>query len=162
MRLSALLAPHSSSRCFHSQEHDQRFYLSSAAPMLGRELCSLGRYDEAERWAQRGRELDVRQNALGEVVWRQVQALVHANRGHYTEADALAREAVALTEHMDGLNYQGDALCDLAEVLHAADRTEEAAATLEQALERYELKKNLAMAAQVRDRLAQLQEVAPR
>ena len=75
-----------------------------------------------------------------------MQALVHANRGHYTEADALAREAVALTEHMDALNYQGDALCDLAEVLHAAGRTEEAAA-LEQALERYELKKNLARAA---------------
>ena len=75
---------------------------------------------------------------------------------------ALAREAVALTDHMDGLNYQGDALCDLAEVLHAAGRTEEAATTLEQALERYELKTNLAMAAQVRDRLAQLQEVAPR
>jgi excinuclease UvrABC nuclease subunit len=47
-------------------------------------------------------------------------------------------------------------------VLHAAGRTEEAAATLEQALERYELKKNLARAAQVRDRLAQLHEVAPR
>jgi len=91
-----------------------------------------------------------------------VQALVHANRGHYTEADALAREAVALTEHMDGLNYQGDALCDLAEVLQAAGRTEEAAATLEQALERYDRKENLARAAQVRDRLAQLQEVAPR
>ncbi|MGZ4387135.1 MAG: AAA family ATPase [Gaiellaceae bacterium] len=142
--------------CDLLEEHDQRFYLSSAAPMLGRELCSLGRHDEAERWAQRGRKLDVRQNALGEALWRQVQALVHANRGHYPEADALAREAVALTQHMDGLNYQGDALCDLAEVLHAAGRTEEAAAKLEQALERYELKKNLAMVAQVRPRLAAL------
>ena len=142
--------------CDLLEEHDQRFYLSSAAPMLGRELCSLGRHDEAEHWAQRGRKLDVRQNALGEALWRQVQALVHANRGHYTEADALAREAVALTQHMDGLNYQGDALCDLAEVLHAAGRTEEAATTLGQALERYELKKNLAMVAQVRPRLAAL------
>ena len=142
--------------CDLLEEHDQRFYLSSAAPMLGRELCSLGHHDEAERYARLGRELDVRQNALGEALWRQVQALVHANRGHYTEADALAREAVALTEHMDGLNYQGEALCDLAEVLHAAGRTEEAAATLEQALERYERKKNLAMVAQVRARLESL------
>jgi len=38
-------------------------------------------------------------------------------------------------------------------VLHAAGRTDEATTTLEQALDRYERKKNLAMAAQVRDRL---------
>ena len=54
---------------------------------------------------------------------------------------------------------QGDALCDLAEVLHAAGRSDEAAATLGQALERYERKNNLAMAAQVRDRLAELQDL---
>ena len=54
------------------------------------------------------------------------------------------------------LNYQGDALCDLAEVLAAAGRTDEAAEALEQALERYERKKNLAMVAQVRPRLERL------
>ena len=91
---------------------------------------------------------------------RQVQALVHAHRGEHGEAEALAREAVALIERTDGLNYQGDALCDLAEVLHAAGRSDEARAALEQALERYERKKNLAMAAQVRDRLAELQPAA--
>jgi hypothetical protein len=41
-------------------------------------------------------------------------------------------------------------------VLHAAGRSDEAAVTLEQALKRYERKKNLAMAAQVRDRLRAL------
>jgi class 3 adenylate cyclase len=153
-------ASHLRRLCDLLEEHDQRFYLSSVAPTLGRELCSLGRHDEAERWAQRGRELDVRQNALGEALWRQVQALVHANRGHYTEADALAREAVALTQHMDGLNYQGNALCDLAEVLHAAGQNDEAAATLGQALERYEQKKNLAMVAQVEPRLEALRAEA--
>jgi thioredoxin-like negative regulator of GroEL len=53
---------------------------------------------------------------------------------------------------------QGDALCDLAEVLHAAGRSNEAAATLSQALERYEQKKNLAMVAQVMPRLEALRE----
>jgi hypothetical protein len=47
-------------------------------------------------------------------------------------------------------------------VLHAAGRTEEAAATFGQALERYDRKHNLAQAAQVRDRLAELQYGAPR
>jgi class 3 adenylate cyclase len=144
------------------QEHDQRFYLSSIAPMLGRELCALGRYDEAERCAQLAHELDVRQSALGQASLRQVQALVQAHHGEHAEAEALAREAVAVIERTDGLNYQGDALCDLAEVLHAAGRSDEAEAALAQALERYERKQNLAMAAQVRDRLAKLQDAAPR
>jgi hypothetical protein len=59
-------------------------------------------------------------------------------------------------------NSQGDALCDLAEVLAAAGRTKEAVAALEQALERYERKKNLAMAARARERLGELQDAASR
>jgi class 3 adenylate cyclase len=148
--------------CDLLQERDQRLYLSSVAPMLGRELCALGRHGEAERSAELARELDVPQNALAQASLRQVQALVSASRGQHAEAEALAREAVALIERTDGLNYQGDALCDLAEVLHAAGRSDEAAAALEQALERYERKENLAMAAQVRDRVAKLRDAAPR
>ena len=91
-----------------------------------------------------------------------MQALVDARRGQHTQAEQLAREAVTISERTDGLNLQGDALCDLAEVLHAAGRSDEAAATLAQALERYQQKNNLAMSAQVRDRLAELQHAAPR
>ena len=67
-----------------------------------------------------------------------------------------SREAVALAEATDHLNDQGEALCDLAEVLSAAGRTGEAVAAFEQALDRYERKKNLAMVAQVRARLETL------
>ncbi len=92
------------------------------------------------------------------MLWRQVQALVDSSRGHHAEAEQLAREAVAITERTDALNWQGDALTDLAEVLHAAGRSDEADATLTQALERYERKMNLAQAAQTRDRLAELRD----
>jgi hypothetical protein len=51
-----------------------------------------------------------------------------------------------------------DALCGLAEVLAAARRTDKAAAALEQALECYEGTRNLAMAAQVHQRLARTRE----
>jgi tetratricopeptide (TPR) repeat protein len=142
--------------CDLLEELDQRMYLSSAAPMLGRELCSLGRYDEAERCARLVRELDVRQNVLGQAGSRQVQALVHASRGAHAEAEALAHEALNLIDRTDGLNYQAEARCDLAEVLAAAGRTDEAAAALEQALDRYEHKQNLAIVAQVRPRLEAL------
>ena len=137
-------------------------YLSSSAPELGRSLCKLGRFDEAEPLAQRGRELASEDDLNAQMLWRQVQALVEADRGHHSYAEQLAREAVALGERSDALNWQGDALSDLAEVLHASGQHAEAGATLSQALQRYERKLNLAQAAQTRDRLAELQNEAPR
>ena len=85
-----------------------------------------------------------------QMLWRQVQALVDAHRGEHDEAEALAREAVAIGEQTDSLNDQADAICDLAEVLRAAGKNAEAAEALAQALDRYERKKNLPMARQVR------------
>ena len=155
-------AAHLRRYCDQLEARGQRTYLSTYAPLLGRSLCALGRHDEAEPLARLGRELGDEQDANTQALWRQVQALVHARRGHHTQAEQLAREAVAISERTDGLNLQGDALCDLAEVLHAAGKSDEAAATLAQALERYQQKKNLAMSAQVRDRLAELQDAAPR
>ncbi len=146
--------------CNFLEKRQQRFYLSSVATMLGRELCRVGSYDEAERSVLLVRKLGVRQNTLAEAAWRQVQALVHASRGDHDEAEGLAHEAIAIMEQSDGLNYQGDAFCDLAEVLAVAGRTDEAAEALEQALERYERKKNLAMVAQVRPKLEALREEA--
>ena len=68
---------------------------------------------------------------------------------------------MTITERTDGLNIQGDAFCDLAEVLAAAGRTDEAADALEQALDRYERKKNLAMVAQVKPKLEELRQKMP-
>jgi tetratricopeptide (TPR) repeat protein len=143
--------------CDLLERHAWRARLSTYAPRLGRSLCALGRYDEAEPLARLGRELGGEQDFL----WRQVQALVDAHRGEPAEAERLAREAVAIAERTDALNFQGDALCDLAEVLAAADRQGEATAALEQALERYERKKNLAMLAQVTAKLEGLHKGAP-
>ena len=142
--------------CNWCEEFGQRSYLSTYAPWRGRLLCALGRYEEAKPLAKLGQELGEEQDVVTQMLWRQVQALVHAHRGEHAEADRLAREAVAIGETTDALNWQGDALCDLAEVLAAAGRTDEAADALEQALERYERKKNLAMVAQVRPKLEAL------
>jgi hypothetical protein len=59
-------------------------------------------------------------------------------------------EAVAISERTDSPNHQADALCDLAEVLRAADKHAEAGDALVQALDRYERKRNLPMARRVR------------
>jgi Adenylate and Guanylate cyclase catalytic domain len=135
-----------------------RVFQGYYAAKLGRWLCALGRFDEAEPLAALGRTVESQE---AEWSWRQVQARVHAHRGEQLEAQRLAREAVAIVERTDQLTLQGDALCDLAEVLAAADHSDEAAEALEQALERYERKKNLAMVAQVRPRLAEIRAGAP-
>jgi tetratricopeptide (TPR) repeat protein len=152
---------HYSAYCEFLREHNLRSLLSTAAPRLGRELCALGRHDEAEPLAQLGRETGQTLDLSTQVSWRQAQALVHANRGEHAEAERLAREAVAIADRTDMLNLQGDALCDLAEVFRASARGDEAGAALQRALERYEQKKNLAMSNQVRARLAELEAVAP-
>jgi tetratricopeptide (TPR) repeat protein len=148
--------------CDLLQERGNNASLSASAPALGRALCALGRHDEAEEWARIGRELERgRQSGLwGGGLWRQVQALVHASRGEHGEAESLAREAAALFKETDMLVNQGNAYCDLAEVLATAGRTEGAAEALEQALERYERKKNLAMVAQVQPKLEGLRKKA--
>ena len=124
-------------------------------------LCALGRFDEAEPLAQLGRELGDASDVWAQAIWRQVQARVDAHRGQHVEAERLAREAVAIIGPTDCLNFQGEAFYDLAEVLVAAGRPGEAAAALEEALERYERKKNLAMVAQVKPKLEELREKLP-
>jgi class 3 adenylate cyclase len=143
--------------CTLLRERGERFYLSSAAPELGRELCVLGEYGEAEEWAVLARGLGVRQSAVGEAWSRQVMALVHGSRGAHAQAESLARQAVEIIERTDGLNYQGDSFCDLAEVLAAAGRTDEAAEAWRAAIDRYERKRNVPLARRVRERLAGLQ-----
>ncbi len=73
-------------------------------PSSGLSLCALGRYDEAEPLARKGRELGHEHDVYTQVLWRQVQALVHAHRGDHAEAEALAREAVSIGERTDALN----------------------------------------------------------
>jgi hypothetical protein len=79
---------------------------------------------------------------------------VHSARAEHLEAERLAREAVAFIERTDSLNEHGDAYADLGEVLAAAGRSADAAVALEEALDRYERKKNLVMAERIREKLA--------
>jgi class 3 adenylate cyclase len=140
--------------CASLEEHDLSSALSTFAPELACSLCALGRYDEAEALALLGRSLASEHDIASQARWREAQALVLSARGKYGDAERLAREAVGIMEGTDNLNHQGDTLADLAQVLAAAGRTEEARAALRQALDRYERKKNLVMAERVREKLS--------
>ena len=134
---------------------DDQAHLASYLPLLGRTLCLLSRFDEAEKLATRARALD-EYDPMTQAYVCQVLARVRAQHGDLAEAEQLARKAVSESERTDSLRMQADALCDLGDVLAAAGRTDDAAAALEQALDRCRRKKNLALAKQVEDRLAQL------
>jgi class 3 adenylate cyclase/tetratricopeptide (TPR) repeat protein len=142
--------------CQRMEDVGQTGFLSSYAPALGRSLCSVGRYEEAEPLALRGRDLCAEDDYDGQMLWRRVLALVYADRGQHAEAEKLVREAVGIADGTDSPNHQADARVDLAEVLADAGRTDEALDALEQALDRYERKKNLAMVAQVEPKLEEL------
>ena len=131
--------------------------LSTYAGMLGLALCKLGRNDEAEPFAQQGRELGNPEDVLTQLYWRQAQALVESARGRHSEAERLAREAVELSRTSDSPLSQGNALSDLAEVLQAACRRDEASVMLTDALALYELKGVIPLARRTRERLAALQ-----
>lgn len=64
-----------------------------------------------------------------------------------------------ILEGTDGLQGQGDALRDLAEVLEAGGNRGEAIASWREALDRYEVKGIVPLANGVRERLAALQPV---
>jgi class 3 adenylate cyclase/tetratricopeptide (TPR) repeat protein len=131
---------------------------ANAAGNLAQALYALDRFDEADAWAGRAAELGPSADAWKEMLWRQARAKVLARHGEHIEAERLAREAIAICDQTDMLDAQGDVYADLAEVLLLADRAEEAAVTLEQALERYERKGNLVSAQRVHERLAELRD----
>jgi tetratricopeptide (TPR) repeat protein len=143
--------------CEWMQEQGATSLLSTYAPLLARLLWTLGRDDDAHRWAQLGRELGDEHDVMTQTLWRQAQALIAARRGSFDEAESLAREAVRRAGPSDMLQLQGEAFSDLAEVLEAAGHRDGAIAAWQEALDRYERKQIIPLARRVRKRLAAIQ-----
>jgi class 3 adenylate cyclase/tetratricopeptide (TPR) repeat protein len=143
--------------CVDMEKRGTTAVLSSYAPLLGRVVCALGDPDEAEQLAQQGRELADPEDVWTQALWRQAQALAYSARGRHDEAIALLEEAHVWWSRTDSLPRQGEAYSDLAEVLEAAGRRDEAIAAWRDALECYERKMVVPAATRVRQRLAALE-----
>jgi tetratricopeptide (TPR) repeat protein len=124
--------------------------------LIAQALYESDRLDEAEAWASRAAELGSTDDAATQILCRQVKAKVLVRRGEHPEAERLAREAVAMAEDTDWLNFVADTYADLGEVLALAGRADEAAAAFGEALARYERKENLVIAERTRARLAEI------
>jgi class 3 adenylate cyclase/tetratricopeptide (TPR) repeat protein len=145
------------SGCRGLEQVGERSILSSYAPKLARILARLDRLDEAETWAEKGRELGTEDDALTQMNWRQAKALVLVRRGQTDEALRLAREAVEIALETDMLNEQGDANFDLGEVLALAGDPVGARDAYERALDCYERKGNVISGARTKEKLIQLE-----
>jgi class 3 adenylate cyclase/tetratricopeptide (TPR) repeat protein len=143
--------------CRLFEEAGERGMLSTAAGMLAQALYTLGRLDAAERRAIQATELGASDDAITQMLSKQVRAKVLARSGEHAEAERLAREAVAVGSEAEMPNSLGDAHSDLAEVLELAGRCEEAAAEVAKALALYERKGNVVMSERARARMARLQ-----
>jgi tetratricopeptide (TPR) repeat protein len=64
--------------CDEMEARGQTGNLASYVPRLARCLCALGRHDEAEPLAEKGRELTEPDDVEAQAAWRQRQALIHA------------------------------------------------------------------------------------
>jgi class 3 adenylate cyclase/tetratricopeptide (TPR) repeat protein len=142
--------------CRLLEELGEQAWLSTAFGILAQGLYSLGRLDEADECAERAAELGASDDAITQMLWRQVRAKVLAVRGASADAERLAREAVAIGEETDLIAARGDAYSDLTEVLVLGGKIEDAVEALEQALANYTRKGNLVGIERAQSRLLEL------
>ena len=131
-------------------------YRATAVALLAESLYALDRLDEAAREAELAEELSSPDDRLSHGLWRQVRAKLTARAGRHPEAEAIAREAVALFAATDMVDDQAHAHADLAEVLSQAGSPGEAAAELERAVKLFESKGNVVGAERARATLVEI------
>jgi predicted ATPase/class 3 adenylate cyclase len=128
----------------------ERAYLSTAAALLAHMLHAQADLADAERFTQVSEDTAAPDDIFSQLLWRSARAKIRVRRGDGAEAEALAREAVALADRTDLLNPQGDTRVDLSEVLSLTQQRGEATALLQEAADRFARKGNLVSLAHVR------------
>jgi ATP/maltotriose-dependent transcriptional regulator MalT len=145
----------------HLDALGERYLLSSIAGLLAEALVAAGRFAEAEDAALATEELADESDVDAQSLWRTTRAKILAQRGSLVEAEALAREAVALLAPTDGVVTKVSALADLARILVIAGRDEEALALIGEAREMAELKGSPVMVDRLDELAAQAAPTRP-
>ena len=138
-------------------EIEEKGFRSTVSAFLAQALCAEGLYEEAEEFALISKETGASDDIINQVMWRGAQAKVLARRGSLAEAEAVAREGTAFAATIDFLDTRAGALMDLADVLRMADRVNESASAVAEAVKLYEQKGNIVSAAKARAVLGELQ-----
>jgi class 3 adenylate cyclase/tetratricopeptide (TPR) repeat protein len=131
-----------------------RAMLATTSAMLAQAVYAQGRMREADELCQAAADAAAVDDIVTQVLWRGVRAKILAHEGRCEQAQPLARAAVALIEATDLLSLHGDAMLDLAEVLRACGRADDAERAVRAALSLYEKKGNTPGAARARSLLS--------
>ena len=99
--------------------------MSSAAAILAEALYEQGHLEQAEEFVRVSEESAGSEDTYSQSLLRSVRAKVLARQKKAKEAEALARQAVAIAEPTDFLFLQAWALISLGEVLERAGKREE-------------------------------------
>ena len=123
----------------------ERRYLATTAAKLARAIAAQGqnRYDEATRLIAISQEAAADEDLSTQAISRGLSARILADRGHYREAEALARSAAKLAAQSDLLSEHADIMLDLAHVLAAAGQILEARASATRAFDLYQRKAHM-------------------
>jgi tetratricopeptide (TPR) repeat protein len=118
----------------------ERNYIATTSAFLAFALLLQGKDDEADRFARFSEETASEDDLTSQFLWRQFRARLLSRTGDHDRAIETVRRAVELTDQTEEPESQGNARLDLAAVLSAAGRADEAAAAYEEALERFRSK----------------------
>jgi class 3 adenylate cyclase/tetratricopeptide (TPR) repeat protein len=143
------------------RERGDAWFLCGVAAELADVVWLQGRDDEALELTLVSEDNVAKEVLVAQMMWRGARAKVLARRGQAEEAEALAREGVAIIERTDYVLYHADALTDLAEVLRLQDRSSEAVTAAEKAWRLYEQKGNAVAARNVQTLLEELRSGIP-
>jgi hypothetical protein len=130
----------------------ERGWLSTIAGQTAQALLELGRDDEA--WIDVADEVGGPEDVITQALILQVRARLLARSGRAVDGEALARRSVDLVDRTDMLEARADARVDLAAVLRADGRSDEALTALHEAEELYRLKQHLVGVARVQSLVA--------
>jgi class 3 adenylate cyclase/tetratricopeptide (TPR) repeat protein len=131
------------------QELGEQGWMSTIAAQGAEALYRLGRDEEAWRLTETAAEATAADDVITQLLVRQVRAKILARRGERAEAERLAREALAWCEPTDAVEVKANAHRDLAIVLAAGGRRDEALEALGEARSLYEQKSHTVGIAQV-------------
>jgi tetratricopeptide (TPR) repeat protein len=106
--------------CRLLEEMEERSFWSTKACEVAQALYCLGRYEEAETWARQAADAGASDDAITQLMSRQVLCKVAARQGQFEKARTVAAEALAVSDGMEAPLSQGDACLDVAEVLWLA------------------------------------------
>jgi tetratricopeptide (TPR) repeat protein len=127
-------------------EIGEGWFLSTVYVDLPRAVYEQGRYDDAFALLAQIDETPAPTDCEWRIKRTGVPARLLARRGRLEEAEALAREGVAIAANSEFVVLHADVLLDLAEVLELAGDAEAARAATAEAVEIYERKGNVAAA----------------